>query len=139
MIKLEYETLTIGSENLFVALKTEWTQLSDRYKHNWISFTPISLQIENEKMTGGFTVDIWILGFNFYFRWNYDPAILEEMSKEGDEFLEAMKRGNLNTEFFEYTIDNKGLRFWQAVYAFTEATKIEVNGEDPFYWENKLS
>lgn len=39
------------------------------------------------------------------------------------------------TEFVEFCLAHPELRFWQALYAFTNAEAIQVDGRDPFYWE----
>lgn len=72
--------MTIGTDNLFVELRTEWTQLFGEY--NWYTFTFIKVEIENDKWTGGASLDIALLGFSAYFRWNYDPSKIDDIKKD---------------------------------------------------------
>lgn len=51
--------------------KNQWHQLFEEY--NWYTFDIIQLSIENDmKMTGGWTVDFYLLGLGFYLRVNFN-------------------------------------------------------------------
>lgn len=44
-----------------------------------------------------------------------------------------MKDSQRKEEFIKFLGEHPELRFWQAVYAFTKAEEITVDGKDPFY------
>jgi hypothetical protein len=84
MIKLEHKKIAVTfTDNLFFTLSTDFIQLWGKW--NWYSFTFIQLEIENDKMTGGFEIMASLLGFHFFGRWNYKPEILEKMLEEAEE------------------------------------------------------
>jgi hypothetical protein len=56
------------TENFFIELATEWTQLRGGY--NWYSFTPIHVYFENDAYTGGYEAEFTLLGFTIRGRYN---------------------------------------------------------------------
>ncbi len=56
------------TENFFIELSTEWTQLRGGY--NWYSFTLIHAYFENDTMTGGYEAELTLLGFTIRARYN---------------------------------------------------------------------
>lgn len=74
------------TKNSFIELKNEWSQLKGKY--NWYSLTFIEFYVENETYTGGFEVMFMLLGLGFYFRWNYNPKILDNMAEEAKKEYE---------------------------------------------------
>ena len=104
----------------------EWTL---EMEAGWFttSFTVCNLQVVFELALDRATIA----------RWN---ARLEESQKEfenGDYYFFVHNKNPLLKEFGEYMEANEGLRFWQALTAWT-GKDITVGGEDPFYWTNKL-
>jgi len=51
----------------------------------------------------------------------------------------ANKNRNRETlkKFIRFCDKHPELRFWQAIYSWMNAEKIEVDGTDPFYWEGE--
>lgn len=83
-IKKEDDGLYIyPTKHTYIRLSTDWKQLFGKW--NWYSLTFINFTIEVDKWTGGFEVWASLLGFNFLFRWNYDPSMLNKMMKEHEE------------------------------------------------------
>ena len=71
--------------NTFIHLINEWEQMFLTFRLNWVTFTLIKIEFEDERMLGGLECEVIFLGFGFRFRHNYDPSILEEMSKTVDK------------------------------------------------------
>ena len=68
--------MTIGTNNLFLTLSQHWTPI---FNANWYEFTPFALHFEWERLTGGIEIDLCILNFRAYVRWNYDPSKIDEI------------------------------------------------------------
>lgn len=90
--------------NVFMHLINEWEQIFGNW--NWYTCTPIKFEFENEVMTGGWTLEIILLGIGFRLRWNYafeeseaGKKIQEIKDGEGlDDFLKKLDEQNDETE-----------------------------------------
>lgn len=80
----EYGTTINFSKHCFLTTIFEWNQFDMSGRWNWITFTPFKLELENEKMTGGATLEFIFMGLGFRIRWNHTPEILDAMSKPED-------------------------------------------------------
>lgn len=56
----------LGAEWYFIE---EWSQFVG--KCNWYTFTPIKIEIEDDRILGGWEFTLVILGVGFRFRYNY--------------------------------------------------------------------
>ena len=61
----------------------EWSQVVGKY--NWIIFTPIMLEFENDITMGGLEMTVMVLGVGFRIRWNHT------LTKQSDEIIKRAK------------------------------------------------
>jgi hypothetical protein len=64
----------------------EWEQLIGKW--NWVTFHPIMIELENDKMSGGWEFTLILLGVGIRFRYNY----AFEESEAGQRFAEFKKK-----------------------------------------------
>lgn len=127
-----------------VRFGNNWTGLTFQYWNPLNQFTPIEWTLEKE--AGWFTTSFTLLNVQVVFEFLIDRLSAEkfrdfiEKSKkefdEGDYYFFVHNKNKLLHEFAEYMEANEGLRFWQALTAWT-GKDITVGGEDPFHWEGK--
>jgi hypothetical protein len=118
--------------------------LTFQYFKPGFQFTPIELTIERDMgwYTVSFTVcNLQVVGeilTNPEQQKKWEDHLKESKEYEsGDYYFFVHNKNKLLKEFAEYMESNDGLRFWQALTAWT-GKDITVGGEDPFYWTNKL-
>jgi len=129
-----------------VRIGNDWIGVSFHYFNPIYQFTPIEWTLEKE--AGWFTTSFTICNIQIVFEFLVDrlsqkkwEAKLEKAKKEmddGDYYFFVHNKNPLLKEFAEYMEKYPGLRFWQALFSWSGAKTIEVNGEDPFHWEEKI-
>lgn len=104
----------------------EWVQLLHTF--NWYTFTLINIEYEDDVFTGGYEFTFILLGLGLRIRYNTDEAFekFEEWTKEPEPLTKQ-------EEFIEYLEAHPEERLWQALYNFTGAKTILLDGADPFY------
>jgi hypothetical protein len=72
----------IAIGRFIIELSCEWLQLFGKY--NWFSFTPFLLRFEYEKWLEGLTLELTVLGFGIYIRYNLPASdeIYERLSTD---------------------------------------------------------
>lgn len=71
--------LTKNKELLF-EFQTDWKQLKGKW--NWYSFTFLEFRVEHEKWLKAYDIQITLLGFGLYVRFNYDVDFLNKKLSE---------------------------------------------------------
>lgn len=77
---------TIDFGAFSVDLINEWSQLKGRY--NWIEAHYLMLRSEQDKLHGGFEIEIYLLGFGVRIYWTYNKRIAEEKVNQYKEMIE---------------------------------------------------
>jgi hypothetical protein len=89
----KYLELTKSS---FITFYNDWEQLFGGC--NWYTFTGINIEIENDKMMGGYEFTFIILGLGFRWRWNHTET---EATKSCKDAIKDIENGT--AKFEEYT------------------------------------
>lgn len=84
---METRTTTIFKKEILFNFINEWGQLIGKY--NWITFTLINIEFENDIHLGGFEIMVIIFGLGFRVRINYkETEMLKELNKRIDSISE---------------------------------------------------
>ena len=73
--------------NWVIELREEWSQLWT--KCNWYTITPVSVELEDDRLLGAAEASLALLGFSVRVRWNHTATqYMAELERRIDEIRE---------------------------------------------------
>jgi len=94
-----YKYLEVN-EKCFINPRNDWEQFRTKegHKWNWVTFTFIQIEIEDDKMLGDYEFTFILFGLGFYIRYHYtDTETSEKIKKQ----VEEIQNGTAKLEEFK--------------------------------------
>lgn len=80
----------LEGKNFLAHFINDWGQIFGKW--NWVSFHFIHIYFEDDKMTGGYELEVVILGLGFRARYTYNPKILKALYAKARKSRKGLKK-----------------------------------------------